>query len=385
MYNKTSVYVAACLGMAFFGVAFIVMGSVLPDITAKFNLDPVQASSLVTFLPVGVLLGSLVFGPIVDRFGYRSLLIVSTFIALSGLMGLSWFNQLNPLRVCIFMIGFGGGMLNGSTNALASDLYEGKDRGAKLSILGACYGVGALLIPVLLSALSGRFTYEAILRGTGFFMLLCIVYFIVIKFPKPKFTQGVPVKQMFKMAKQPLLLVLSFFLFFQSGLEGLFNNWTTTYLGSAGMLDKEDGVLLLSFFVLGMTVARLILSKLLGTISDFYVLIGGITIVILGVAGIHYTTGFTASAVSLFMCGFGLAAGFPIMIGHIGSLHPETSGTAIGLALFIALFGNSLLNYLMGYISRYFEIGSFPVFLVILLIMQLCIVFTNKKSLNTKN
>ncbi|KAA6307903.1 MFS transporter, partial [termite gut metagenome] len=122
MYNKTSVYVAACIGMAFFGVAFIVMGSVLPALTAKYGLDSIQASSLVTFLPIGVLLGSLVFGPIVDKFGYRLLLISSIIITLTGLEGLSFINNLNILRICILFIGFGGGMLNGSTNSLVSDI-----------------------------------------------------------------------------------------------------------------------------------------------------------------------------------------------------------------------------------------------------------------------
>lgn len=136
-YNKTLVYIAACIGMAFFGVAFIVMGAVLPSLTATYSLDAVGSSSLVSLLPVGVLAGSLLFGVIVDRYGYKLLLVVSTLFTLSGIEGLSFFENLNILRICIFLIGLGGGMLNGSTNALASDISNDRERGSRLVFLGS--------------------------------------------------------------------------------------------------------------------------------------------------------------------------------------------------------------------------------------------------------
>lgn len=160
MYNKKLVFVATCLGMAFFGVAFIVMGSVLPSLAYKYTLDTVAASSLVTFLPIGVLLGSLLFGPVVDRFGYKNLLIISTLATIAGIEGLALLGELNLLRVCIFLIGLGGGILNGETNALVSDIYDDHNWGAKLSLLGVFYGIGALGVPILLGGLSKSYTYE---------------------------------------------------------------------------------------------------------------------------------------------------------------------------------------------------------------------------------
>lgn len=385
MYKKNLVYAAACIGMAFFGIAFIVMGSVLPSLTGKYELDHVNASSLVTFLPVGILLGSVVFGPVVDRFGYKILLIVSTIIALLGLLGLSLINDLNILRFCIFCIGFGGGMLNGSTNALASDISDDKERASRLSILGVFYGIGALGVPVLLGSLSKIYSYEIILQWTAIFMLLCVVYFVAIKFPAPKVAQGFPIKKTLSMIKEPVLLILSFFLFFQSGLEGLFNNWTTSYLKSVSFIQEGDIVLTLTFLVLGMTIARLLLSYLLQKIKQYYILIGSIALSIIGVIILNYATSFPLAATSLFIIGFGLAAGFPVVIGIIGSIFKETTGTAIGFALVIALSGNSILNYLIGYISKTFEISSFPVFLAVLLVLQGLIVIMNSKIINKES
>lgn len=380
-YNKTLVYLAACIGMVFFGIAFIVVGSVLPSLTAKYSLDAVGSSSLVSLLPVGVLTGSLLFGIIVDRYGYKSLLVVSTLFTLLGIEGLSFFDNLNILRICIFFIGLGGGMLNGSTNALASDISNDKERGAKLSILGVCYGIGALGMPLLLGILSGTYSSQIILQRTGLFMLLSVLYFIVIRFPEPKIKQGFPVKEAVELVKEPLLLFLSFFLFFQSGIEGLINNWTTSYLDVGIVVGSGDVVLSLTFFVLGMTVSRLILSYLLRIIKHEYILSGGIMIAIIGMIILNYAIDLPLAAISLFITGFGLAAGFPVIIGYIGTSYKYISGTAIGIAMFIALIGNTLLNFGMGFISESFGISSFPILIIVLLLIQTIILFTNFKTI----
>ncbi len=380
-YNKTLVYLAACIGMVFFGIAFIVVGSVLPSLTAKYSLDAVGSSSLVSLLPVGVLTGSLLFGIIVDRYGYKSLLVVSTLFTLLGIEGLSFFDNLNILRICIFFIGLGGGMLNGSTNALASDISNDKERGAKLSILGVCYGIGALGMPLLLGILSGTYSSQIILQRTGLFMLLSVLYFIVIRFPEPKIKQGFPVKESVELVKEPLLLFLSFFLFFQSGIEGLINNWTTSYLDVGIVVGSGDVVLSLTFFVLGMTVSRLILSYLLRIIKHEYILSGGIMIAIIGMIILNYAINLPLAAISLFITGFGLAAGFPVIIGYIGTSYKYISGTAIGIAMSIALIGNTLLNFGMGFISESFGISSFPILIIVLLLIQTIILFTNFKTI----
>ncbi len=382
-YNKNLVYIAACIGMVFFGIAFIVMGSVLPSLTAKYSLDAVGSSSLVSLLPVGVLAGSLLFGVVVDRYGYKLLLAVSTLFTLFGIEGLSFFEDLNILRICIFLIGLGGGMLNGSTNALASDISDDKERGSRLSILGVCYGIGALGIPLLLGILSKSYHYQFILQRTGLLMLLSVLYFIAIKFPEPKIKQGFPFKQAIQLVKEPLLLIMSFFLFFQSGIEGLTNNWTTSYLHGRIAVGSDEVALGLTFFVLGMTVSRLILSYLLRIIKHEYILMGGIMTAVIGTIILNYAFDLHFAAISLFITGFGLAAGFPVIISYIGTAYKNISGTAIGLAMFIALTGNTLLNFAMGFISDSFGISSFPVFIIVLLLIQAIILFTNSKKLKT--
>ena len=69
-YHKNLVFTAACIGMCFFGVSMITLGSVLPSLVTKLELSGLQTTSLVTFLPIGMLAGSLIFrsycGPFSD-------------------------------------------------------------------------------------------------------------------------------------------------------------------------------------------------------------------------------------------------------------------------------------------------------------------------------
>ena len=219
-YHKNLVFTAACIGMCFFGVSMITLGSVLPSLVTKLELSGLQTTSLVTFLPIGMLAGSLIFGPIADRFGHKALLVPSCIIVLSGLEGLIFFESIPLLQISIVGIGLGGGILNGETNALVSDISGESEKGSRISFLGVFYGLGALGIPSLLGILSEHYSFETILQGIGIIMLAGILFCIPIRFPAPKQAQGFPVKEGLGLLKESSLLLLSFILFFQSGIEG---------------------------------------------------------------------------------------------------------------------------------------------------------------------
>ena len=76
MYNRNLVFAAACLGMLLFGIVFLSLGSVNNMLAERFHLDDNGIGTLTALLPFGILAGSLIFGPIVDRFGYKWMLIV---------------------------------------------------------------------------------------------------------------------------------------------------------------------------------------------------------------------------------------------------------------------------------------------------------------------
>ncbi len=368
---------AACGGMFFFGIALISLGSVLPSLSAKFGLDASAASTVVTFLPAGVLLGSVIFGPVVDRFGYKVLLISSSLITVAGLSWISVAGSLASVRTAVFLTGFGGGILNGETNTIVSDISSDDNRNSNLSFLSIFFGIGALGVPVLMSILSERYQFGVILLGTSLFMMIVVISFFFIRFPAPRQPQGFPVKEGFRLLKQPLLLLLSLALFFQSGMEGLTNNWTTTYL-EASSIPRDKALFSLTCMVLGMTSARLILGFLLKKIKSYIIIIAGLLVITTGI--IILITGILNHTIGMALLGAGFAPVFPIVLGYIGSLYPDLPGTAFSIALFTALIGNTALNFFMGFISDAFGIDAFPFMLMFSVIIMAAVIISALKK-----
>ena len=95
MKNNILVFIAACAGMFLFGITFITLGSVAMDLRTKFSLDGIGAGSLFSILPFGILTGSLVFGPVCDRYGYKLLLILACIGIFAGFEGIAYVKSLN--------------------------------------------------------------------------------------------------------------------------------------------------------------------------------------------------------------------------------------------------------------------------------------------------
>ncbi len=374
MYKKKQVFIAACIGLFLFGMTLITLGSILPELKIKYAAEGLSAGTLASLLPVGIMLGSLLFGPVVDRYGYKLLLIISVFISALALLGIAFSSSVTVLYTCIFFIGLGGGIINGGTSALVADIST-ENKGANLSLLGVSFGVGALGMPLLLGILSRQFDYTVILAAAGFFMLLPMIYFCFLSFPPPKQALGFPLKEGLGLLKQPVLLLTGFFLFFQSGSESLVNNWATLYLQEKLRVSSEKALYALSFSLVGLTVARLVLGALLKKISSVAVLVFSLLLVIAGNLILYTTNSYTAAFSSLIITGAGLAGGFPIILGYVGQLYAQLSGTAFSIALVIALVGNTLINYSFGLVTDKYGIDYLPLAMLATMSCMLLLLF----------
>ena len=386
MYNKRLVFWSACIGILFFGMAITTLGSVVPQLKVKFHLDNIAAGTLFSILPFGILIGSLVFGPFCDRYGYRVLLALTCFSMFIGFEGIAYAPSHFILKICIFLFGLGGGAINGATSALVSDISE-KEKGANLSLLGVFFAIGALGMPFILGFLENKFKYELIVSIIGAATFLMGIIYLLVKFPPPKHAGGLPVKKSLLLLKDGLLLLIAFFLFFQSALEGIFNNWTTTYLTDYLHILPAKALYALSLSVVGMTVMRLLLGSIFRNMSAQKIWAITFSLLLLGLLFLSFGKSYYPAVCGLILVGGGLAAGFPIMLGFVGDRFKELSGTAFSIAFVIALIGNMIINYCMGFIVQRYGVRHLTtVGLVEFFIMMiLCIAILNKLNKNHKN
>ena len=375
MYNRTLLLVAACLAIIMFGITCVAIGTISEYLTNSFSVDKIFIGLLASLFATGALIGSLSFGPIVDRFGYKFILIISLLFLLSGFEVISRTSRLNVIRTMVFLFGLGGGIINGATSALVSDLYAEK-KGAYLSILGVFWGVGALSFPLGTSLfLNQGMNYPSILSLIGFLTLIPAAMFALLKCPPPKNSGGVPYRKYLNMVKNPTILLIGFFLFFQSGFETLTTTWTPKYFLEMYSSNTQTALLSLTAMSISLTASRLLLGYLLKIFENWKVLLAGILIAILGLVVMRVGTSFAMGIVGISLLGFGAAAAFPVMLGYVGTMFPEISGAAFSLVLFIALTGNAILNALGGLVFERFQIASFAFFMVGILLIMLLLLF----------
>ena len=72
--------------MLLFGACLITLGTVATPLQVKFSLDAVASGTLFSILPVGILTGSLLFGPFSDRYGYKLILLLSCILIFFGFL-----------------------------------------------------------------------------------------------------------------------------------------------------------------------------------------------------------------------------------------------------------------------------------------------------------
>jgi len=383
IYNRQLVFRAACLGMLLFGIGLIMLGAILPDLRLKHSLDAVEAGTLFSILPVGIILGSLLFGPVCDRYGYRTLLAVSALLMFAGFEGLAFTNTSSVLTVSVFLFGLGGGAINGATNAVVADIST-TGKGADLSMLGVFFGIGALGMPLLLGLLKKSVQFETIVACTGILALIAALLFAVVRFPAAKQAEGISMKQVGGLFRDATLLLIAFFLFFQSAFEGLINNWTTTYLIERVAAPQEAALMGLSAYVAGMTVMRLLIGSVLRKMPERSLLYMSFAITLTALLLFSLSRSVVPAASGLFLMGAGLAAGFPTMLGLVGNRYPNLSGTAFSFVLVIGLLGNMLVNYTMGLVAENYGIQNLIIFtsaeLIILAVIATVIFGRLKKN-----
>lgn len=358
MTTHRGAFIAACLGMLLFGVTLTTLGAVLPPLISRYDLEKTAAGSLMSLMSLGILAGSLIFGPVVDRYGYRPILVGGGVGVALGLAAIAGAPSAALLIPAMLIFGFAGGMLNGGTNALVSDIAPPDQRGAALAFLGIFFGVGAFGVPLLLGVLLRWTTYPVIVGGLAALVLPPILGFAVVGLPPPKQPQGFPLRRVGALLGDPVLGLVGLMLFLQSGMEITLGGWSAQYAREALGLTEGRSILLLSLFWVGMMLARMILSRVLRSRSPGVVYPSYLVAAMLGAGLLLATRSPVAAGLGLLLLGGGLSAGYPILLSFLGDRYRDLTGTAFSAVFVVALIGGSILPFVIGALGDRYGLGA---------------------------
>ncbi|MBP5518591.1 MAG: MFS transporter [Bacteroidales bacterium] len=376
-YPRALVATAACLGCAFFGVTMFFWGAMLPSLGE--TIQGVQ--NLPWILTLGIIAGTIICGAVMDRYGYKALLISASLALAVGLCGFIFCHDLWQLIISAFLIGAGGGVLNSETIAIISDIYGDNLRGTMLSILGASYCVGSLLWTVICRVWS----YDPMIpmKWSAAVIGILSLAFIFIPFPKAKLTKEdkFSLIDSVKLFKYHILAVAGILFFFQGVLEAISANYSTSYYVSV-----ENGIGLpvaltsLIFMTVGMAVGRFALPVCLKTGGRKVAMFLFMAIAFAGALLQYLMPASQIGAfISMTLLGFGIGVTAPVIFDYLGQVFKKHSGAAVSLSVVVAQIGMLIGNFLVGkmFLPSSVEAGApkyFPIVMCVMII-AVCIAF----------
>ncbi len=350
--SRARLLVAACAGMFIFGIALVLLGTLfgLPEMRARLQLDLVRQGNLQALLLFGVFLATVVVGPLIDRFGNKAVLAISSVLVALALAGFASANSFHSAIAYALLLGIGGGGLNTSTNVLVSDVY-GDDRGPMLNVLGIFFGVGALLIPMLTSIVAAKI--GAVMLSAAAVATLCALAYMLLPFPAAREAHSFSWREAARVARYPGVLLFAFLLFFESGNEASLNGWTSTWTGGLGAPEKTATAVLAAFQA-SMMAGRILAARLLRTITKPRLVFASGAGAVVGCAIMLLARSVSLMAVGVVLTGVAFAAIYPTTLAMAGDRYQRFSGTVFGVLFSIALLGGIAFPWGLGHVSNAF-------------------------------
>jgi fucose permease len=342
---------SAFAGMFVFGIVMAVLGAILPSLFERIGFSTGAAGDLFLTMNFAMLVMTLVFGPLVDRFGFKALLIVCSLLVAASFLLLTMASTYGPILVAAVVLGFGGGGLNGGTNALTSDLNPAK-RGAALNLLGIFFGFGALTIPFLVGTLRQALGLGRILALATLLCLVPLALFALFLFPKAKQAQGFPLKEAARVVRNPLLWLCGLLLFFQSGNEFTAGGWISTYLQKTfGVSPSAAALVLAGDWAAGMG-GRLLSARLTKALRGERLVFLSAGLALAAAALLAASPSGPPAMAGAVLLGLGFSAIYPTTLAIVGENFASFTGTAFSVVISVGLCGGMIAPWLVGKIAQ---------------------------------
>ncbi|MGZ5498276.1 MAG: MFS transporter [Candidatus Aminicenantales bacterium] len=343
---------SAWAGMFVFGIVMAILGAILPSLFERIGFGAGAAGNLFLTMNFAMLVSTLFFGPVVDRFGFKAVLAFSALLVAAAFLVLSRASTYGLVLGAAVVLGLGGGALNGGTNALTSDLHEGEKRGAALNVLGIFFGFGALFVPFLIGAMRAVLGFAQILALATFLSLVPFVVYVVLRFPAAKHAQGFPIKEAAGIARNPLLWLTGFILFFESANEFTVGGWISTHLEKTFGTSAGAAALVLAGYWAAVMAGRLVSSRLVRRVRNETLILASAVLALAAALLMALAPSGAAAAAGAVLIGVGFAAIYPTTLAIVGANFAAFSGTAFSIVIAMGLVGGMLAPWLAGRIAE---------------------------------
>jgi MFS family permease len=349
--SRQHLYGVAFAAMFVFGVVLGLPGTVLglPEVAAQFGLTLAARGTLIATLFMGILIGSFVSGPIVDRAGQRLALVGATALAALSLPRFAAAWNMELAVAALATLGVASAGINTASNALSSDLFP-HERGRRMNGIALAVGLGGSTMPALTALAEGHLSWRVVVIGAAVFAgavaLAGTRVGRIATIPHAAVTSSSAVTLMRQrgFAWFCLLMVLG------AANEASMAGWTSTYLNATGFTPVAATWGLSSHW-LGLTAGRVIFAARVDRVKRAAIVRAALT----GAAAIAvFVSSDTPGVLAVAPFGIGVAISviMPTSLALAGESCRGNTGALFGVLLTLAQVGSMLLPALVGAIAQ---------------------------------
>jgi fucose permease len=339
---------AAVIALFIYGMTGSMLGTILPELSRRFDLTPRQNGTIALAQALGLMLSSLAVGPLLDNLGDKPGLVLGLGIMAAALLALPRVSGFRGIVFLLFLLGCGGGIVTTGGDALVS-VVSVADRSTVLNLVNMAFGVGALATPFLAANLLKRNWVRLCYVILGLALAALAVQAAT---HMPAATgRGRFLAQAQPAIASPLLWLLGLFMFLYIGCEVGVWNWLVRHLIAQGVPEKWALNILSLGFALGLLSGRIGVVPVLARVAPADVTLGAAVCMAVTTFFMSRARGKWAAACLVFAAGVSMAPVFPTTLAIVGGAFPRITGTAMGIVITFGWAGLAVSSRVIGSIA----------------------------------
>lgn len=329
----------AVLSVLAYGLMSPILGVLLPG----YPLNPAQLGNLGLCNALGLVVASLLAGPLVDLKGKKFALLLGLAIMTVSLALLPHADHYQPLLALYFTLGAGGGIVSTASNSLASEIAPER-RASTLNFLNLFFGLGGIVTTLaasyFLSAIQLCYLVAAV-------AVLALITNLGARLTKQSAAGGFMALETIQLLANPTLLLLSLMLFLYVACEVGVWNWLKAYLISLHFDARSAGGIVSYGFAFGILAGRVIAARLSRVVNEWRLVFASgllITAATYAMLQFHSHWGVT---IAVFCAGLFMAPVFPTVLAMVGDQFPGRA-SAMGIAITSGWIGLAVSSPVIG-------------------------------------
>ncbi len=177
---QTLIFIMMFLVAFFDGMDTAVMGYIAPDLIHDWQISKADIIPVLSAALIGAAIGAIVLGPLADRFGRRTLLLVSVFIFSIGCVLSSFAVNLTQLEILRFITGLGLGAALPNAVTLLSEYCPAHKRAFIVNTMYCGFPIGAAVGGFVAAYVIPHFGWERMLLISGVMPLMLTAFMLIL-------------------------------------------------------------------------------------------------------------------------------------------------------------------------------------------------------------